>query len=127
MLIEMCTAKIHRATVTEANLGYVGSVTIDQDILDAAGIQEYQMVNVNSLSNGTLWQTYALAGPRGKGDLCLNGPPARHFLPGDLVIVLAKALVEPAELAKVEPVVVFVDGQNRITSVERHPRPGTTA
>ncbi len=123
MLVEMCTAKIHRAKVTEANVGYLGSVTIDREILDAAGIAEFQMVNINSLSNGVLWQTYALAGPPGKGDLCLNGPPARHFLPGDLVIVIAKALVDRGELADVEPVVVFVDEKNRVSRVERHARP----
>jgi len=120
MLIEMCVAKIHRATVTQAELNYVGSITIDEDLLDAAGIRQYQMVNITNVSNGTLWQTYTMAGPRGKGDICLNGPPARHFHPGDLVIVLGKAYLAPEEVDGVEPTVVFVDGRNRITRISRH-------
>ena len=120
MLIEVCTAKVHRARVTEANLAYVGSVTIDQDILDAAGIAEFLMVNVNNLSNGTQWQTYVLSGTPGEGEICLNGPPARHFLPGDLVIVLAKGLMEPDEMSGFEPKVVFVDEHNKVTGVKLH-------
>lgn len=120
MLIEICTGKIHRATVTAAVLDYVGSITIDADLMAAAGIRPFQMVNITNVANGTLWQTYAIAGPTGGGDICLNGPPARHFQRGDLVIVLAKALVDPAELPQVEPVVVFVDGRNRVERVERH-------
>jgi aspartate 1-decarboxylase len=120
MLIEVCTAKVHRARVTHANLAYVGSVTIDQNILDAAGIAEFQMVNVNNLANGTQWQTYVLSGTPGEGEICLNGPPARHFLPGDLVIVLAKGLMEPVEMSGFEPNVVFVDEHNRVTGVKPH-------
>jgi aspartate 1-decarboxylase len=120
LLIEMCVAKIHRATVTQAELSYVGSITIDKNLLDASGIRPFQMVNITNVSNGVLWQTYAMAGPPGKGDICLNGPPARHFLPGDLVIILGKAFVDPSEADRVEPVVVFVDDRNKITRIERH-------
>jgi len=120
MLIEICTAKIHRATVTEANLNYVGSITIDKKLLDASGIKEFQMVNITNLSNGTLWQTYAMAGPEGKGDICLNGPPARHFHPGDIVIILGKALVTPEEYNVAEPMVVFVDAKNQLTKTDKH-------
>lgn len=120
MQIEVCTSKIHRATVTEADLNYVGSITIDKKLLDASGIREFQMVNITNLSNGTFWQTYAMAGAEGGGDICLNGPPARHFHPGDIVIILGKSFVTPEEYKEIEPVVVFVDGKNKITKIENH-------
>lgn len=116
----MCMAKIHRATVTEADLNYVGSITIDEDLLEASGIREFQYVNITNLSNGVFWQTYALAGARGSGDVCLNGPPARHFQPGDKIIVLAEAWVDPHEMQDLDPVVVFVDDHNHITETKRH-------
>lgn len=113
-------AKIHRATVTQAELHYVGSITIDQDLLDASGIKPFQYLNITNVSNGVFWQTYAIAGPRGQGDVCLNGPPAHHFKPGDLVIILAEAWIEPKELEALDPVVVFVDGKNKITDIKKH-------
>lgn len=116
----MCASKIHRATVTEADLNYVGSITIDEDLLDASGIKPFQYVNITNVSNGIFWQTYAMAGPRGKGDICLNGPPARHFQPNDKVIILAEAWVTPEEHKSIVPIVVFVDEKNRVTSVEKH-------
>lgn len=120
MLIRTCMAKIHRATVTEADLNYVGSITIDEDLLDASGIRPFQYLNITNVSNGFFWQTYAIAGKRGAGDICLNGPPARHFQPGDKIIVLAEAWIEPAELQDLNPIVVFVDDKNKITKVEKH-------
>lgn len=120
MLIRTCMAKIHRATVTEANLNYVGSITIDEDLIEAAGIKPFQYVVITSLANGTYWQTYVIAGPRGKGDICLNGSPAHHFKPGDMVIILAEAWIEPKELETLNPVVVFVDEKNKITEVKKH-------
>lgn len=120
MLLRTCIAKIHRATVTEADLNYIGSITIDQDLLDASGIQPYQYLNVTNVSNGTFWETYAISGGRGKGDICLNGPPARHFLRGDKVTILAEAWVTPEEMKNLNPVVVFVDDHNRITATKRH-------
>ena len=116
----MCMSKIHRATVTEADLNYVGSITVDDELLEASGIRAFQYVNITNLSNGVFWQTYAVAGPRGSGEVCLNGPPARHFQPGDKIIVLAEAWVDPAEMKYLDPVVVFVDDQNRITEIKRH-------
>jgi len=113
-------AKIHRATVTQADLNYVGSVTIDEDLLDASGIMPYQMVNINNLSNGTFWQTYALAGKRGSGVICLNGPPARHFQPSDKVIIIGEAYIDQSEVKNLEPVIVFVDDNNKITEVKKH-------
>jgi aspartate 1-decarboxylase len=82
MLIPACKAKIHRATVTQANLNYVGSITIDEALLEAAGIAPFQYLNITNVSNGFFWRTYAMAGKRGNGDICLNGPPARHFRSG---------------------------------------------
>jgi len=113
-------SKIHRATVTEADLNYVGSITVDEELLEASGIRAFQYVNITNLSNGVFWQTYALAGPRGSGEVCLNGPPARHFQPGDKIIVLAEAWVDPTEIQDLDPVVVFVDDQNRISEIKRH-------
>lgn len=120
MLIRTCMAKIHRATVTEADLNYIGSITIDEALIEAGGIKPYQYVNITNLRNGVFWQTYVIAGPRGNGDICLNGPPAHHFQPGDLVIILAEAWIEPHELAELNPTVVFVDGKNQITEVKKH-------
>jgi aspartate 1-decarboxylase len=113
-------AKIHRATVTQAELNYVGSITIDQDLLDASGIKPYQYLNITNISNGIFWQTYAMPGPRGNGDVCLNGPPARHFQPGDKIIVLAEAFIEPSELKDLNPIVVFVDEKNKVTEIKKH-------
>jgi aspartate 1-decarboxylase len=120
MLIRACIAKIHRATVTEADLNYVGSITIDELLLEESGIKPFQMLNITNVSNGVFWQTYAIAGKRGAGGICLNGPPARHFQPGDKIIVIAEAYVEPKELATINPVIVFVDDKNKITSVKKH-------
>lgn len=120
MKITICTSKIHRATVTEADLNYVGSITIDPDILEAANVRPFQIVQITNCSNGVLWRTYAMEGERGKGDICLNGPPARHFQVGDKVIILAEAWVEPEEMKDIEPVVVFVDEKNKITDVKKH-------
>ncbi len=120
MLISMCMAKLHRVTVTQAELNYVGSITIDEALLEASGIQEYQYVNITNLSNAAFWRTYVMAGKRGSGVICLNGPPARLFQPSDKIIVLAEAWVDRAELKGLKPVVVFVDDNNQITSVNKH-------
>lgn len=120
MLIRVCLAKIHRATVTEADLNYVGSITIDEALLEKSGIRPFQMVNIANVSNGVLWQTYVMAGKRGGGGVCLSRPPARHFQPGDKVIVIADAYIEPAELKDLNPVVVFVNDKNKVTKVTKH-------
>ena len=125
MLIEVVIAKIHRATVTQADLNYVGSITIDEDLLEASGMRQYQYVNITNVSNGVFWRTYIMAGPRGQGDICLNGPPARHFQPGDKIIVLAEAWIEPGELPELDPIVVFVDEQNKVTGVQHHGQIGS--
>ncbi len=127
MLLRACISKIHRATVTEADLNYVGSITIDQNLLDASGIKPFQYVNVTNVSNGIFWQTYAIPGVPGKGDICLNGPPARHFQRGDKIIILAEAWITPEEFSNIVPVVVFVDDKNVVTSVEKHPPAQTSS
>lgn len=120
MLIRVCIAKIHRATVTQADLNYVGSITIDQDLLDASGMKPFQYVNITNLSNGVFWQTYIMPGEKGSGTICLNGPPARHFQPSDKIIILAEAWIEPSELKDLNPIIVFVDDKNKITEVKKH-------
>jgi aspartate 1-decarboxylase len=113
-------AKIHRATVTDADLGYVGSITIDPEIIIASGIKPFQMVIINNVSNAVSWQTYVVPGRKGKGDIILNGPPARLFQRGDKVIILAEAYIEPSEYKNLITKVVFVDGKNKITKVAVH-------
>ena len=128
MFIEVVIAKLHRVTVTQADLNYVGSITIDEDLLKESGMHQYQYVNITNVSNGVFWRTYIMAGPSGKGDICLNGPPARLFQPGDKIIVLAEAWIMLDELSSLDPVVVFVDDKNKVTKVVHHGHipPGTT-
>jgi aspartate 1-decarboxylase len=120
MLVRVCMAKIHRATVTQADLNYVGSITIDELLLEASGMRPFQMVNITNVSNGTFWQTYVIAGPRGGGGVCLNGPPARHFQPGDKIIVIAEAYIDQSDFESLNPIVVFVDDKNKVTEIKRH-------
>jgi aspartate 1-decarboxylase len=107
-------SKIHRATVTVANLNYEGSVTIDSDLMDAADILPNEQVQVLNVNNGERFDTYAIRGQKGSGVICLNGPAARLAHVGDLVIILTYAEMEPEELRKHTPKVVMVDERNRI-------------
>jgi aspartate 1-decarboxylase len=109
----MLKSKIHRAVVTDANLHYVGSVTIDPDLLEAADILEYEQVAIVDIDNGARLETYAIAGVRGSGDLCVNGAAARLVAPGDRVIVISYAEYDEAELVDYAPRVVHVDTANR--------------
>lgn len=123
MLITMLKGKIHRATVTEAKLDYVGSITIDADLLDASGIFEYEQVQIVDINNGNRFETYTIAGKRGSGMICLNGAAARCVATGDKVIIMAYAQMNPDEVEKNPPKVVFVDDNNQIsrkTSYEKH-------
>jgi aspartate 1-decarboxylase len=120
MLHVMCKAKLHRLTVTAAELDYEGSVTIDRALLDAVGILPYEMVQITNMANGTLWRTYVMTAARGSGIVCLNGPPARHFHPGDQVIVVSHAYYTPEELEGLRLRVAFVNAGNHLVRVEEH-------
>ncbi|GEM_PF-362401 len=117
MNIRVCMAKIHNATVTEANPGYKGSISICPLIMKAAGIRPCQMLIINNCRNGDTWQTYAMLGK--EGQICLNGkPPAHHFQKGDVVIILAEAWVSGGEYENLAANVVFVDDKNKIIDVK---------
>ena len=109
--------KIHRATVTQADLHYVGSITIDEDLLEAAGILPFEKVEVYDITNGNRLATYALPGERGSGVIGMNGAAARLVQPGDLVIIVAYGLFDEEEARRHQPRVVLVDEENRITEV----------
>ncbi|MBM7417090.1 aspartate 1-decarboxylase [Rhodococcus sp. BP-349] len=121
MLRTMMTSKIHRATVTHADLHYVGSVTIDQDLLDAAALLEGEQVTIVDIDNGARLETYVIAGQRGSGVVGINGAAAHLVHPGDLVIIIAYGILDPAEVAEYAPNVVFVDADNRPVQVGTDP------
>ncbi len=114
MIYTMMHGKIHRATVTEANLNYVGSITIDEDLLDAAGILPGEKVQIVNNNNGARLETYTIPGKRGSGVICLNGAAARCALECDIVIIIAYAQMDEKEAKALEPKVVLVDKQNHI-------------
>jgi len=114
MLRTMLKCKIHRATVTEANLHYEGSITIDRRLMDAAGLIEYEQVHIYDIDNGNRFSTYAIEGEAGSGVICLNGAAARMVSKGDLVIIACYASYEEKELAGFKPSMVYVDKDNRI-------------
>lgn len=125
MFITMFKSKIHKATVTEANLNYVGSVTIDKDLLDASGILPHEKVQIVNNNNGARLETYVIEGPRGSGVICLNGAAARLVQPGDVVIIIAYCSLDANEAKNHQPTVVFVDENNKVTSVEAKETHGT--
>lgn len=112
--------KIHRATVTQADLNYVGSITVDEDLLDAAGILVNEKVQIVNNNNGARLETYTIAGQRGSGVICLNGAAARLVQPGDVVIIMSYVLLSEPEISAHEPKVVLVDEANRIREVIRY-------
>lgn len=114
MQIEIFISKIHRARVTEADLNYNGSITIDSDLLDAAGMIANQRVQVVNVNNGERLETYIIAGQRGSGVICLNGPAARKAQVGDLVVIMAYAHMTPDEARVYNPRVIHVDADNKI-------------
>lgn len=123
MTIKMLKGKIHRATVVQAELDYVGSITVDEDLLDAAGIMEYEQVQIVDVNNGSRFETYTICGERGSGMICLNGAAARLVSTGDKIIIMAYGNYTPDEAKINRPAVVFVDEENkisRITSYEKH-------
>ncbi|MDP4207600.1 MAG: aspartate 1-decarboxylase [Bacteroidota bacterium] len=115
MNIEILKSKIHRVTVTEANLNYVGSITIDEDLMDAANIIEFEKVQVVIINNGERLETYVIKGERGSGVICLNGPAARKVVAGDLAIIMSYASIDFEEAKSFKPTVIFPDsGTNRL-------------
>lgn len=120
----MFKSKIHRATITQADVNYEGSITLDQDLLEAAGMLPYEQVHVWNVTRGTRLQTYTLVGERGSGVVCINGAAAHLMHPGDLVIIATFANMKEADAAKHEPTVVFVDGDNRIRELNGKEIPG---
>ena len=124
MTVQMLKGKIHRATVKQAELNYVGSITVDADLLDAAGIYEYEKVAIVDIENGNRFETYTIAGERGSGMICLNGAAARCVSVGDKVILMAYAQLTPEEVRNgYAPQVVVVDEENKIvrtTTYEKH-------
>lgn len=124
MMLNMLKGKIHRATIVQAELNYVGSITIDQDLLDAAGILEYETVQVVDVNNGARLETYTIAGERGSGMICLNGAAARLVQPGDKCIIMCYCQMTPEEAAQHRPYVVFVDEDNKASEIMRYERHG---
>ena len=109
MLLEILKSKIHRVSVTEANLNYIGSITIDEDLVEAAGLYENEKVTIVNINNGERIDTYVIRGESGSGKICLNGAAARKFEVGDLVIIMAYAQMTPEEASTFKPKVVFPD------------------
>lgn len=124
MTITMLKSKIHRAVVTQAELNYVGSITVDIDLLEQSGIYEYEKVHIVDINNGARFETYTIAGERGSGVMCLNGAAARMAQPGDKIILMAYANVTPEEAREMKPVVVFVDEKNKVSEITRYERHG---
>jgi aspartate 1-decarboxylase len=115
MNIEILKSKIHRVTVSEANLNYVGSITIDEDLMDAANIIEYEKVQIVIINNGERLETYVIKGARGSGVICLNGPAARKVAVGDIAIIMSYASMDFEEAKKFKPMIIFPDsGTNRM-------------
>ena len=109
MYIEVLKSKIHRVTVTEANLNYLGSITIDEDLMDAASLIENEKVQVVNVNNGERIETYVITGERGTGVICLNGPAARKVVVGDVIIIMSYAMIEIEKAKLYKPVIIFPD------------------
>lgn len=124
MILNMLKGKIHRATIRQAELDYVGSITIDKDLLDAANILEYETVQVVDVNNGARLETYTIAGEPGSGMICLNGAAARLVQPGDTCIIMCYCQMTPEEAETHRPHVVFVDEENTIREVMRYEKHG---
>lgn len=124
MLVNMLKGKIHRAKVVQAELDYVGSITVDEDLLEAAGIYEYEKVQIVDINNGNRFETYTIAGERGSGLICLNGAAARQVQTGDKIIIMAYAVMDEKEIKANPPKVVFVDDDNKIVRTTRYEKHG---
>lgn len=124
MQIQALKSKIHRATVVQAELDYIGSITIDEELMEQAGIYEYEKVQIADVDNGSRFETYAIAGERGSGMICLNGAAAHMVSIGDKIIIMSYAMMTPEELAANPPKVLFVDDNNNITRATRYEKHG---
>lgn len=124
MKVTMLKGKIHRATVVQAELDYVGSITVDQDLLDAAGILEYEKVQIVDVNNGERFETYTISGERGSGLICLNGAAARCVHANDKIIIMAYCEMDNEEAKNHKPKVVFVDDNNKIERLSRYEKHG---
>ena len=124
MTLTMLKGKIHRAVVKQADLNYVGSITIDSELLEAAGILEYEMVQIVDVENGNRFETYTIAGEKGSGMICLNGAAARQVAVGDHVIIMCYAQMSEQEAKEHKPYVDFTDEDNHIASISRYEKHG---
>ena len=124
MNLTMLKGKIHRAVVRQAELNYVGSITVDTYLLDAAGISEYELVQIVDIENGNRFETYTIAGEPGSGMICLNGAAARQVAVGDHIILMSYAQMTPEEAKEHKPKVVFVDEQNQIARITNYEKYG---
>lgn len=114
MLIQVLKSKIHRVTVTESDLNYIGSVTIDAALMEAANLLEHEKVHIVNINNGERFETYVIRGRKNSGTICLNGPAARKVQVGDSVIIISYAAMTPEEAKKHEPTVIFPNEKNRL-------------
>ncbi len=127
MELTLLKSKIHRATVTQADLNYVGSITIDSSLMEAAGILEYEKVHIVDVDNGNRFETYVIAGEPGSGVICLNGAAARCVMAGDKVIIMVYAQMSPDEAKEHKPTVVFVNEKNHIDKIFQYEKHGLIA
>mgnify|MGYP003108183348 FL=1 len=125
MTVTMLKGKIHRAVVKQAELNYVGSITVDPELMEASGIYEYELVQIVDVENGNRFETYTIAGEPGSGMICLNGAAARQVQVGDHVIIMCYCQMSPEEVKEHKPKVVFVDDENKIVKVSSYEKYGT--
>ena len=125
MTVTMLKGKIHRAVVKQAELNYVGSITVDPELMEVAGIYEYELVQIVDVENGNRFETYTIAGEPGSGMICLNGAAARQVQVGDHVIIMCYCQMSPEEVKEHKPKVVFVDDENKIAKVSSYEKYGT--
>ena len=124
MQVNMLKSKIHRATVVQSELDYVGSITVDEELMEAAGIYEYEKVQIADVDNGNRFETYVIAGEKGSGMICLNGAAAHMVSLGDKIIIMCYAQMTPEEIKDNKPKVEFVDADNKITRVTNYEKHG---
>jgi aspartate 1-decarboxylase len=124
MFVNLMKSKIHRARVTEANLNYVGSITIDEDLMDTADIMKNEKVQIVNNNNGNRFETYVIPGERGSGVICLNGAAARLVQPGDTIIIISYGMFEKNEAKQFNPTIVFVDENNKVVEVKGEEKHG---